>query len=304
MLKYKKLFIHIILFFIFLMIILYIWIFVYKYNVLLERETLDTNSRLEKNIFLLWLQGWENAKWINNKVASSWEINNPGWKIHYIDLENLKDYIDDVDYIYDVNKDISPQAKSDIIRLSLLKNHGGVWADATLLCMQPLDHWVYEAIEPAGIWMYHGHGGGMNRDIGPASWFIISKTNNYIINKWKEDCDNYWNTNNSTHNYFWMDGLFRNRFETDILFKNWWLKVPYLYCEEDGQSHTLSTYKMENDTPHIKMLFLEKPPYVLKLWKKWNDIFPDTNTKECKMSNGYYAIEMSNRKYIYKHVMS
>ena len=44
---------------------------------------------LSKNIFLLWLQGWENAGWLNKQVAESWEINNPEWTIHYIDLENL-----------------------------------------------------------------------------------------------------------------------------------------------------------------------------------------------------------------------
>lgn len=95
---------------------------------------------LQKNIFLLWLQGWESAKWLNKQVGESWEINNPEWKIHYIDLVNLKDYVNDIDYIYDEQKIISPQAKSDIIRLSLLKNHGGIWADTTMLCMQPLDH--------------------------------------------------------------------------------------------------------------------------------------------------------------------
>ena len=258
---------------------------------------------LHKNIFLLWLQGWENANWINKQVAESWKTNNPEWTIHYIDLENIKEYVNDIDYIYDSTKDISPQAKSDIIRLSLLKKYGGVWADATLLCMQPLEHWVHEAVELGGIWMYHGHGGRVAKEIGIASWFIISKKNEYIINKWKEACDKYWTTNNSTDNYFWMDSLFISLFNEDLQFQQLWLKVPYLYCELDGQCHTLAHYKMENDTPHIKQLLLEKPPYALKLWKSWNYIFPDINTEKCKKSNGYYAIELSKRCVSYKHNM-
>jgi hypothetical protein len=259
---------------------------------------------LEKNIFILWLQGWENASWLNKKVAESWEINNPEWKIHLIDLDNLKDYVTDIDYIYDTNKTITYQAKSDIIRLSLLKNHGGIWTDATMLCMQPLDHWVFEAVDPAGLWMYHGDGGGMSKDIGPASWFIVSKKKEYMIEKWKEKCDIYWNKHNSAHNYFWMDGLFKSLFNKDKLFKQLWLKVPYLYCDLDGQSHTLSHHKMENNTSHIKLLFLEKPPYALKFWNYWNDIFPDINTEKCLNSNGYCAIELSSRKYTYKHTMT
>jgi hypothetical protein len=256
---------------------------------------------LEKNIFLLWLQGWEHAAWLNKQVAASWKCNNPGWKIHFIDFSNLKDYVSDIDYIYDERKDISPQAKSDIIRLSLLKNHGGVWADATLLCMQPLDHWVYEAVEPAGIWMYHGRGGGMEKEVGLASWFIVSKKEGYIIQKWKEECDRYWIHYDSTDNYCWMDGLFKYLFYHDELFQGTWHKCPYLFAREEGQSHTLADYGMGKETPHIKQMFEEKPPYALKLWKNWGKLFPDINTEECRKSNAYYAIEMSKRRFCYKH---
>lgn len=258
---------------------------------------------LSNNIFLLWLQGWDNAKWINKQVAESWETNNPEWKIHYIDLNNLKNYVTDIDYIYDTTKNITPQAKSDIIRLSLLKNHGGVWADATMLCMQPLEHWVHEAVEPGGLWMYRGHGGGASTKNGPASWFIVSKKDSYMINKWKEACDKYWNAHTAADKYFWMDGLFLQLYENDRQFHEMWLKVPFLYCEPDGQSHCLLHNKMEANTPHIKQLFFEKPPYALKFWSRWNDIFPDVNTYKCKVSNGYYAILMSKRKHHYKHTM-
>ena len=64
-----------------------------------------------------------------------------------IDEKNLVNYVNDIDYIYDKNKEITPQAKSDIIRLSLLKNYGGVWADSNLLFMQPLSHWVFDALK-------------------------------------------------------------------------------------------------------------------------------------------------------------
>ena len=218
---------------------------------------------------------------------------------------NLKNYVNDIDYIYDEKKNITPQAKSDIIRLSLLKNYGGVWADATILCMQPLDHWIYDAIEPSGFWMYHGHGGGsIIKEIGPACWFIISKKNGYIINKWKEQCDSYWNINNTATTYYWLDCLFIKAFQDDEYFKELWLKTPFLYCELDGQSHTLSYYGMEKDTPYLKDLFLNKPPYVLKFWQNWDNLFPDVNSQDCKKSNGYFAIQISKRQLKYKHIMT
>jgi hypothetical protein len=257
---------------------------------------------LQKNIFILWLQGWENAKWLNKQVAESWKINNPEWKVHLIDLVNLKDYVNDIDYIYDEQKNIIPSHKSDIIRLSLLKNHGGVWADATMLCMQPLDHWVHEAVEPSKCWMYHGDCAGQMSN-GCAIWFIISQKDEYIISKWKDAMDNFWNSNSTSENYFMTDELFIKLYNNDSYFKELWMNVPYIYCELEGQSHTLAHYGMENDTPHLKSIFEKTPPYALKFWKSWNDIFPDINTEKCINSNGYYAIQLSKRKLCFKHIM-
>lgn len=261
---------------------------------------------LNKTIWLLWFQGWDNAPWLVRQVAESWEINNPSWNIEYVTIDSLPNYVCDIDYIYDETKKIEPQAKSDIIRLSLLKNHGGIWADATMLCMQPLDIWVEEAVGPAGLWMYHGNGGGMHCKDGPASWFIVSEKNSLIINKWKNACDEYWKNRINNDNYFWLDGLFRNLFETDIEFKNKWNLAPHLYCEANGQAHSLAPfhYKMESSNKKIKKIFLEMPPYALKFWwRDWQDKFPDINSIECKNSNGYYAIQMSKRGFTFKHKM-
>jgi len=260
---------------------------------------------LNKTIWLLWLQGWEHAFWLNKQVAESWEIQNPTWKIEYVTLQNLSNYVNDIDYIYDIDKDISPQAKSDIIRLSLLKNHGGVWADSTMLCLQSLDHWVEEAVSPSGIWMYRGPGGGMDQNTGPTIWFIISLPDNYIISKWKEKWDEFWNTHNSNDNYFLTDHFFRELFENDYTFRELWSKTPAICCEDDGQSHCLASYNysFDKNNQKIKDLFLHQPPYVVKLWiRNWMDVFPDINSEDCRSSNGYFAIQMSKRiGHVYKH---
>jgi hypothetical protein len=247
-------------------------------------------------IWLLWLQGWDTAPWLQQQVSKSWKLHNPGWTINHVSLANLREYITDVDYIYDTSKDISPASKSDIIRLSLLKNHGGVWADSTMLCMQPLDNWMDKMLTES-IWMYHGHGGGMPREIGPASWFIVSRKDGYIITKWKEACDEYWKTcSSSLKSWWWMDLLFKKLFETDTQFRDEWLRVPYIYCELDGQSHCLATNNrqyMECSLDHIKKSFREDPPFALKFWSSWSSVFPDVTSLKCKNSNGYYAIQLA-----------
>jgi hypothetical protein len=260
---------------------------------------------LNKTVWLLWLQGWDDVPWLVKQVAESWETNNPNWNIEYVTLDNLHTYVHDIDYVYDETKEIEPQHKADIIRLSLLKNHGGVWADATMLCMQPLDVWVEEAVQPAGLWMYHGHGGGMNCENGPTIWLIVSEKDSLMINKWKHACDEYWKNRTNADSYFWLDGLFRKLFESDPEFKRQWAFAPYLYCESKGQAHSLAYhYKMEANNQYIKKIFLEKPPYALKFWwKGWQNKFPNIDSVQCKNSNGYFAIQMSKRKFVFKHKM-
>ena len=59
---------------------------------------------MDKNIFLLWLQGWNKAPWLQKQVLKSWQINNPTWDIQLIDSNNLNNYLGDVDYLNDKSK--------------------------------------------------------------------------------------------------------------------------------------------------------------------------------------------------------
>jgi len=260
---------------------------------------------LNRTIWLLWLQGWENAPWLQRQVAKSWEVNNPTWTIQYVCLANLKEFVTDIDYIYDETKQISPQIKSDIIRVALLHAHGGVWADATMLCMQPLDHWIHEAVHPAGLWMYHGTGGGLDIRNGPAIWFIVSIQKSPLIERLKQAIDEFWRDHAVTDTTSFLDARFRHCYDTDQTFRNIWKKVPFISCEEEGQAHCLHRWNsMIEDYDWLKRIFEERPPYALKMWSWWHDVFPDPTTEQCMRSTGYYAIQLSNRCKEYKHEMT
>ena len=204
-------------------------------------------------IWLLWLQGWDKAPELVKSVCTSWEKLNPEWTVIKLDQKNLKNYVN-------VKKVESMQAYSDIIRLALLAKHGGVWADATMLCMIPLDRWVYDAVGPAGFWMYHGRDEGR----GPASWFMISTIHSDIPKKWSKASDAYWKNRKETDDYFWMDGLFKTLVETDPDFKAEWELVPHLWCEDPGQAHMLAG-KVGGNDPDLQQILRTNPPYALKL---------------------------------------
>jgi hypothetical protein len=227
-----------------------------------------------KTIWLLWLQGWDKAPWYIHKVKDSWVKHNPGWNVELVsaDTVNIK-----------IPGGASPAAASDIIRLNLLARHGGVWADATMLCMRPLDTWVHDAIRPTGFWMYHGEVDGPD---SPASWFIISKKNNYLITKWRDECNLYWKKNSKAHTYRWMDELFMKLIETDPECRRIWRGTPYLNCEAPGQAHMLAGKTLGSD-PELKEILRSRPPYAVKLSRHGA---PDQITDEFKETNMYYAL--------------
>ena len=221
-------------------------------------------------IWMLWLNGWDDAPWLALRAVESWRLHNPTWNVVLLTEANLATYL--VVPTYFRNSHISPQARSDVIRLHLLADHGGVWADATVVCTQPLDSWIHSVLEPAGFWMYHGTGWpppkpATHANTGfPASWFMAAARGSYLARSWVIAADNYWATRTSgADNYFWMDALFRGLLDADDVFAQQWSLVPYVSCEDLGQSHMFLgvVHKVIRD---IDIALLEtNPPFVLKL---------------------------------------
>jgi hypothetical protein len=140
-----------------------------------------------------------------------------------------------------------------------------------MVCMQPLDTWVEQAVESAGIWMYHGRDKGR----GPASWFILSSSDAYIIKAWNESCKQFWSTNPTNVEYFWMDRLFAKLATTDAKFLEEWKKVPHLYCEDYGSAHVFAG-KVYQYHPETLEYIKENPPFAIKLCKR-GEMHPQTN---------------------------
>lgn len=240
---------------------------------------LSRQKGLPKIIWILWFQGWDNAPWLSKKCAESWKKLNPGWEVRMIDEKNCP-----VPIYGDTQ-----QARSDVVRLELLSRFGGVWADSTMLCMQPLDSWVWKEIEHAGVWMYHGLNGPAlvkpeneyTQCEGIASWFIVAKPGNYIMNKWVTACRDYWKDRKTNDIYFWMDKLWHTLYEKDEEFKSLWKKVPMLCCNDPGQAHALAG-KVDQNTPELKESLTKNPPRAIKL----------SNHKEVNEdSNAYHLIK-------------
>jgi hypothetical protein len=104
---------------------------------------------------------------------NSWRIHNPSFKIIVINKSNLSQYVKRKFPKGFMN--LSVQTQSDWIRLCLVSQTGGVWADASILMTQSLDKCFdmknYEFI-------------GVENGIRIENWFFAATKETKIINLW------------------------------------------------------------------------------------------------------------------------
>lgn len=224
-------------------------------------ECFDVRQR-QKVVWILWLQGWDAAPQLVRNVRRSWERLNPGWTVRALDAANLPAYLDQ-QALQVVDRIGFPAGKSDVVRLSLLNAHGGVWADATMLCMRPLDAYIYDGLEPSGFWMYHGQD-GRGGCTGPAIWFMASVRGSTIARKWYAGALRYWEDRTHTDDYFWTDHLFADLYRSDPEFAASWDRVPHVCCEDPGSAHALAGRVLGWD-PDVHELVRARAPFALKL---------------------------------------
>ena len=103
----------------------------------------QVNSNIPKIIWILWYQGLSEAPVIVQKCVNSWIKLNPTWQVIVLSKDDLDEYIR-LDLPEKKLASLPLAKRSNLIRLQLLSEYGGVWADATTLCVKPLDCWVYD----------------------------------------------------------------------------------------------------------------------------------------------------------------
>jgi Capsular polysaccharide synthesis protein len=138
---------------------------------------------LPRRIWMLWFQGAEGMPWLVRRCYESWIECNPWWEVTLLSDANLYQY---VDLDYSELSYLGKAALSDLIRLELLAKYGGVWADATCLCMCPLENWL-PGYFSSGFFAFDRPG----HDRPLASWFIAASPRNPLVLTWCSELRTY-----------------------------------------------------------------------------------------------------------------
>lgn len=178
---------------------------------------------MKKVIWMVWLQGWNNAPLVVQKCLASWQFHNPDWEIRALDASSLQRFIElpNLD-----GKEITAVNMSDIIRTLLLHEYGGVWCDATLLCHRPLDSWLPDVMSE-GFFAFDRPA----PDRVLSSWFIATSEGHLLIERLHAAVVQFWKEQVRAGSHFWIHYLFGKICELDREFCSSWNRVPKISAD-------------------------------------------------------------------------
>lgn len=176
---------------------------------------------MTKIIWTCWFQGRTHAPHLVERCLDSWERCNPGWELRCLDATTIEKYIPIGQYVDLERQAITAAALSDIVRILLLHEYGGVWVDATLYCNRPLDDWL-PGVMDEGFFAFSSPG----PDRPLSSWFLSAEPHTYLISVWCAKAIDYWSDRSGADEYFWFHYAFRELIAVDRAAAAAWQRVP------------------------------------------------------------------------------
>ena len=185
-------------------------------------------NEIDKNIFVFWWDGFENAPFVVQKCIESVEKYFINYNIIKIDKNNYSKFTDINSLIienFEKGK-ISIQTFSDILRFNLLKNNGGMWIDSTILfndeynLFSNLEYKDFESINFSSSAYFYSY---EDEICSWSGYFILSRKNGYFVSLMNTIFEEYFLKYGTYSLYFFIDVAFmackRKKVDNDILNK-------------------------------------------------------------------------------------
>ncbi len=158
----------------------------YIININNNNPSCQTLLPIPKIIYSLWMQGSDNAPDIVRINFDQWERLNPDYKLIVLDEKTAAPYLKD--FPIDASA-LTPQTFSDILRVSVLAQTGGVWVDATVYPTMPLSRWLDRAMRGQTFFAYDNP---HLYHMPVTSWFLAAREHCPMIAKWNDLIRRYW----------------------------------------------------------------------------------------------------------------
>lgn len=222
-------------------------------------EKFDTNyvekeHKASDKIWICWFQGIEEAPEIVKKCYYSVIEKNPDKDVILITSDNYSDYVHFPNFVIEKwNQGIITHTHmTDLLRLELLINHGGLWLDATVLCTEKAPSYFFDS----DLFFFQNLKPGRDGNCQYiSSWLMEAKTNNKILMATRDLCYEYWKKNNSMFEYFLLHdfmSIVLDRYEEE------WKNVP---PRDNAAPHILLLRLFEKYDENMWHMIKEQTPF-------------------------------------------
>jgi hypothetical protein len=214
-----------------------------------------------KVIYALWLQGKDEAPGVVALNFARWRELNSDYRLRILDRRAAEALL------LESNLPIAglpPQALSDLVRARLLLDEGGIWVDASVFPVKPLDAWLPDNLTEAGFFAFERP--GPDRPI--SSWFLAATPHNPILRAWWQEIKRFWSkprglmagipddaiacvsparaAANDEYPYFWLHYLFQYLLDTHVEVAALWSTCMKVSADPP---HRLQLLFANNQTP-------------------------------------------------------
>ena len=185
-----------------------------------------------KIIWQYWHQGVENAPELIKKCLASVKHFNPDYEVKVLTFETIEDYVSLPQRYYDLlaRGKMKTALFSDILRLYLLRQYGGIWIDATIMLTAPLPPDIFES---EFMVMQKDVKTDLSENI--MSCFLIrSRSDSLFLELIKQTLECYWRDNDFVINYFMFEHIatMLALYSSELTAK--WNSMPYYSAEDAG----------------------------------------------------------------------
>jgi hypothetical protein len=173
-------------------------------------------------VWVCWLQGMEQAPPVVQACFASVRRQVHDQEIVVLTAENFAEFVSLPEEITDKwrNGVMTHTHFSDLLRISVLAEQGGLWLDATVFCSGPLPRWILDV----DLFVYRKLFPASNGRIAPMSnWLISANSVNPIIVLTRDLLYDYWSRSNYLADYFLFHIFFAMACE---VYPDLWQRVP------------------------------------------------------------------------------
>ena len=187
---------------------------------------------------------WHDPKKIpafNRFLVESWQkIAGQNWTVRIMQTVDK----DAANYLYNFIESselpatfelLDPKLQSDHVRIALLKKHGGIWMDSSIILMKNLDEFVWDELaneaSPYTMGGFFFPKKGTQKYDGKdyfENWFIATRKDNPFMKQWHKVFRQYWNDRTETGDAITEHPLFDHLDLSNFDEENGWNSGNYL----------------------------------------------------------------------------